>query len=87
MQKVSEAMPALIEEAFRDAQEAAFSAMDCQLVRDGHADKAAYERYDRALIAAYLSHPAVRDAIRVGHGRAYWPDLDKTLQAIGARKP
>lgn len=74
----------LIEESFREAQEKAFRAFDCQAVRDGHASKDDYERYDRALITAYLSHDAVLAA--AGDAVASTTAASDVLQAIGATK-
>ena len=78
----------LIEAAFRRAQEEAFRAFDCQAVRDNHAGKDDYERYDRALLAAYLSDPKVlQDFTLALYGSASENDLAAiadALQAIGA---
>jgi Fe-S cluster biosynthesis and repair protein YggX len=97
MQKVSEAMPALIEEAFAEAREQSFRAWQAHqpITSEKRALEAA-QAQDRVLITAYLSHPAVLR--EVAQSMPYidpdtaWPgDREEgatdILQAIGARKP
>lgn len=76
---------AINEAALKRAQEKAFEAFDCQLVRDGHPDKAAYERYDRALIQAYLSDEEVKDALGKIGVRMGLASVEEALRAIGGR--
>jgi len=93
MQKVSEAMPALIGEAFRDAQEKALEERDAACLSLGQGVDIAYVTgvYARALITAYLSHPAVQRKVYAAFAcnDGYPPAMagDDILQAIGARKP
>jgi hypothetical protein len=90
MQKVSEAMPALIEEAFRDAQEKATATHKAALLDTLRHDEADLAR-DIALITTYLSHPAVLREVYAAFAcnDGYPPAMagDDILQAIGPRKP
>jgi hypothetical protein len=91
MQKVRDAMPALIEEAFRDAQAESLAAY--HRARVGGFTRQALDRIEaEALITAYLSHDAVLEkasrAFGLGSGaQAYRDTAAYVLQAIGARKP
>jgi hypothetical protein len=98
MQKVSEAMPALIEEAFRDACDDAADNLGTPLERasDATVDFWLIRRddFDQAVAAGiktYLSHPAVRRNVYAAFScnDGYPPAMagDDILQAIGARKP
>jgi hypothetical protein len=86
-------MPALIDEAFTHAREQSFRAWQAHqpITSEKRALEADLAR-DRALITAYLSHPAVHEAAHTALVRDMFTDdedgeVSIALQAIGARKP